>query len=77
MSTRKFVSAQRNAVNAIFVLAALVLSFFWLHAFFDRAFNLGWGSDPQVLWAAPLMAAFGYGLRFFCFLIFGFVKENY
>ncbi|WP_066557024.1 hypothetical protein [Croceicoccus bisphenolivorans] len=77
MSTKKFISAQRLAVNAVFMLIMLSLLLFWLHALLDWLFNLGWSSDPQVLWAAPLMAIFGYGLRFACFTVFGFVEENF
>jgi hypothetical protein len=77
MSTKHFVSQQRNAVNLMFGLFAILLAGFWLHALFDWAFSLGWGSDPQVLWAAPLISIFAYGVRFFCMLIFGFVEKNY
>ena len=77
MSTKHFVSQQRNAVNCLFWLFAILLMAFWLHALLDWAFNLGWGSDPQVLWAAPLMAIFAYAVRFFSMLIFRFVGANH
>lgn len=77
MSTQEFVSQQRNAVNFLFGTIMVCLLMLWLWAALDWAFALGWNADPQLLWAAPLMAIFAYGLRFFCLRIFGFVESNY
>lgn len=77
MSTQEFVSQQRDAVNFLFGTITVCLLMLWLWAALDWAFALGWNADPQLLWAAPLMAIFAYGLRFFCLRIFGFVKSNY
>lgn len=77
MSTQEFVSQQRNAVNFLFGMIMVCLLMLWLWAALDWAFALGWNADPQLLWAAPLMAIFAYGLRFFCIMIFGFVARNY
>ena len=77
MSTKDFVSQQRNAVNFLFGLITVGLMLFWLCAALDWAFALGWNADPQTLWVAPLMAIFGCILRFFCLKIFGLIESNY
>ena len=77
MSTKEFVSQQRNAINFLFALIVSGLFVFWLWTALDWAFALGWNSDPEILWAAPLMAIFGYGLRFLCIKFLGFVESNY
>lgn len=77
MSAEEFVSQQRNGANFLFGLFVVGLLMFWLWAALDWAFDLGWSADPQILWVAPLMAIFGYGVRFLCMKIFGFVQSNY
>ena len=77
MSMKEFVSQQRNTVNFLFGLFVAGLLMFWLWAALAWAFALGWNADPKILWAAPLMAIFGYGVRFFCMKIFRFVESYY
>lgn len=75
--TKRFVSQQRSGTNIVVTLFILFALGFWVHALVDWAVDLGWGSDPIVLWMAPLMVAFAFVLRFFCFAIYRFVEKNY
>ena len=77
MSMKRIVSEQRNAGNFLFRVIMAGLLLFWLWAALDWLFALGWNADPQILWVAPLMAIFGYGLRFVCMAILRFVESNY
>lgn len=77
VTTKEFVTQQRNAANVLLTLFGLGLLGVWGHAFVDWAFNLSWGSDPRTLWIAPSMALFAFVLRYVAFALFGFVEKNY
>ena len=77
MTTHHFIRQQRNAVNVICVLVLGFLAVMWGATLLDITLNLGWDMDAQILWAAPLMAAFAVALRFVAFAIFRFVGTNY
>ena len=76
MDNERFVAGQRKAVNLIFVMSAGFIVAMWVAAVCDWAFNLGWGSDTQIIWLAPPMLLFGAFIRFCCMAIFRFIGGN-
>jgi len=77
MSAQSHVERQRRAVKGIFLLFITLLGLFWLATALDTALGLGLGWDRQALWAAPLMALFGFVLRLVCLSFLTFVERNY
>ncbi|QYJ05940.1 hypothetical protein [Qipengyuania flava] len=77
ISTREFIAHQRNATNVFMVLFAIILAGFWVYGLADYLLDLGWGSDPNVLWAAPAMLSCGLVVRFVSLKFFGFIENNY
>lgn len=73
MSLERFVAGQRRKLNFTSAAFVILLSGMWAATLCDRVFNLGWGWDSKILWAAPPMVLFAVVLRFLCMVIFRFV----
>jgi hypothetical protein len=63
-------------MNVILVVFVAFVMFMWLATAIDKAFNMGWGWDGQILWLGPPMVLFAVLLRFVATAIFKFVGRN-
>jgi hypothetical protein len=77
MRHEDFITRQRKAMNRVLVLFVGLLGIMWIATVLDKAFNLGWDWDRQILWLAPMMVLFAAILRFWALAIFKFVGRNY
>ena len=76
MGIERFVAGQRKGVHLIFVGFLVLLSVMWIATVCDWTFDMGWGSDRQIVWLAPPMMLFAVFVRFCCMVIFRFIGGN-